>query len=123
MSRNKRFREIADKLPPVPKFDSNGKKMITYKKELRSGADILKQFPEEMIKTKSGISIPINPLDKYEQNTPVYIMVDHFEALQYFYKRHGAEGVNRYIDKCFAYHKFKKPKDLVFTETKVISLN
>ncbi len=123
MSRNRLFREIADKLPQVPKYDDKGRILYKIVKKQVLGSEILKNNPAATIETKEGIVLPVQMFEKYLANTKVAVMADHFEGLQYFYRTHGAEGVNRYIDKCFAYHKLKKPAELIFVDTKIVNLN
>lgn len=124
MSVNSKLRAIADQLPPTPKYDDKGKIVYTIKKSKVLGADILKQHPDAIELGKDGAEIPMDPKRMYMANTQVAVMSNHFEALRYFYDMHGAEGVNKYIDQCFAYNKLQKPDAFIFSnEAKIIRLN
>lgn len=51
------------------------------------------------------------------------VAVNHFDALRYFFDKYGEEGVNKYIDQCYAFNKVPKPLDMVFSnKPKIISL-
>ena len=102
MSKNKRLRAIADKLPPLSKM-KNGEVMTTLFKSNVSGIELLKSDITE---------VEGNPVDgkkMYTRTQQVPVLHDHFHTMNSIYRNNGADGVNEYINLCYQFHELSNP--------------
>lgn len=116
MSKNKKLRELAAKLPALPlkKMGPEGVPVIqtTIPVRVISGKQWLKENPEA--KTKEGTVPELKSYYKFELE-PQPILIDHFKELSATLKEAGVDGVNKYIKICFEFNMEKVPDGLIFT--------
>jgi len=107
MSTNHRLRQLAEKLPSMPKFD-NGKVRTTVLKKELLGEDILLENKDA--KTQKGEAI--DPKKYYVQSYLQPIYCNHFDELKKAHNSNKVQGVVDYITTVYKYNKMEVPAEL-----------
>lgn len=103
MSLNKKLREIAEVLPPLPQFMPNGqphRRVVAKKRVL--GSDILKEEP--------NAKNDIDPNKYYTVTKHEYVLENHSKRLIDIKKKFGLEGLRQYISLCYTWNKMEIPE-------------
>ena len=108
MSTNRKLRELATKLPALPKTDKHGQIMTFAITEKVLGSEVLKDNPEAKV-TEKGKEVAVIAEKEYIQKKNYPVLYDHFTEMKEMYKDNGAFGVNTYIQICFDFHKIINP--------------
>lgn len=106
MSLNKKLREIAEVLPPLPQLYPNGTpKMRTVSRTNIMGSEILKQEPDAKVNGKDVI-----PNKSYLVSKKEYVLENHSKRLIDIKKKFGLEGLRQYISLCYTWNKMEIPE-------------
>lgn len=106
MSLNKKLRDIAEVLPPLPKMLPNGKPftIVSDRMQVR-GEKILKENPDAVVDGK-----PVDPNKLYMRVKRELVYENHSKKLLDIKRRFGIEGIRSYVSLCYTWNKMEIPE-------------
>lgn len=108
MSLNRKLRDIAEILPPLPQFMPNGQpyRRVVGKTNIL-GADILKEDPEAKISGKD-----VDPKKNYIVTKRELVYENHAKRLIDIKAKFGIEGLRQYVSLCYKFNKLEEPQGI-----------